>query len=90
MCCSSHLFCGTSAQPIGIVKINLKKGRRTCELECVCEEGGYCSVWVGGCGEGGVSLRVQWLTLHHKTESVLQQRKPSHAREEEREELYHC
>jgi len=43
------------------------------------------SVWVGGCGEGGergVSLRVQWLTLHHKTESVLQQRKPSHAREE--------
>ena len=41
--------------------------------------------WVGGCGEGGgggVSLRVQWLTLHHKTESVLWQRKPSHAREE--------
>ena len=42
-------------------------------------------MWVGGCGEGGergVSLSVQWLTLHHKTESVLWQRKPSHAREE--------
>jgi len=39
--------------------------------------------WVGvGREEKGVSLRVQWLTLHHKTESVLRQRKPSHAREE--------